>query len=273
MFDIITKEEYWQWLDEGVAQSLDHSTARTGRRASRSPTFRTALDRLSSRVGPWLKPSKPYELKDVQDAFILRRLRGARGARILEVGGGRSRILPLLSSSNECWVLDKFEGKGRGPTRAPRLPGIRTVYAYMGDFSGALMPSYFDFVVSVSVLEHVPLDSMNEFFQDCARVLKVGGHMLHAIDTYLFDASDSTMARPFEKRIEAYLRFADRPDLGIKLTQDPSVDQTLTFSCRYASLPDNVLHEWNLTRPSLKRAIGQVVSLKSEWIKTSESRH
>ena len=143
----------------------------------------------------------------------------------------------------------------------------------MGDFSGELMPSYFDFVVSISVVEHVPLDSINAFFQDCSRVLKTGGNMLHAVDTYLFDVRDSPLARPFEERIEAYLSFANRPDLGIKLTQEPRVDQNLRFSCRYASQPDNILHEWNLNRPSVKRAIGQVVSLKSEWIKTSEGRH
>jgi len=273
MFDIITKEEYWQWIEEGLAQSRDPSSVGRGRHLGRSPAIRAALERFSSRFGRVLKPPRPYELKDVQDAFILSRLSDTRGARILEVGGGRSRILPLLSSSNECWVVDKFEGKGRGPTRVPRLPGIKTVHAFMGDLSGELMPSYFDFVVSISVMEHVPLDSMNAFFQDCSRVLKTGGNMLHAVDTYLFDVRDSPLARPFEERIEAYLSFANRPDLGIKLTQEPRVDQNLRFSCRYASQPDNILHEWNLNRPSVKRVIGQVVTLKTEWIKTSEGRH
>jgi hypothetical protein len=92
------------------------------------------------------------------------------------------------------------------------------------------------------------------------------------MDTYLFDPHDRALGQLFEERLEAYLRFTDRPDLGIKLAQKPNVDQNLKFSCRFASLPDNVLHEWNLNQPSVKRAVGQVVSLKSEWIKTSESR-
>jgi SAM-dependent methyltransferase len=138
----------------------------------------------------------------------------------------------------------------------------------MGDYSPKLAAGYFDFVVSVSVVEHVPLDSINAFFGDCARVLKPGGRMIHAIDTYLFDPRDGSLAHVFQERIQAYLSLAERPDLGIKLVEKPRIDKDVRFSCRYATVPDNVLHEWNLKRPSNKRAIGQVVSIKSEWIKT-----
>lgn len=270
MFDIITKEEYWRWIEEGVARPLQPPAIDRRGPEYGSPWISAGIARVRSHIGPFLRSPRPYELKDVQDAFVLSRLRQARGATILEVGGGNSRILPVLSSSNECWTVDRFEGKGRGPTRVPRIPRVKVVQAYMGDGSPELEAGYFDFVVSVSVVEHVPLDSISAFFGDCARVLKPGGRMIHAIDTYLFDASDRSVAQVFQERIQAYLGFAQRPDLQIMLVEEPGVDPDLRFSCRYATVPDNVLHEWNLRRPSVKRVLGQVVSIKAEWLKTSQ---
>ena len=270
MFDIISKEEYWRWIQEGVVQSPEGRWVKHMKSIHSSLSILTPFKRLSLRISNCLKPQRPYELKDVQDAFLMSRLKGINGATILEVGGGNSRILPNLSPINECWTVDRFEGKGRGPIYAPKIKGVRTVCAYMGEFSSELESNYFDFVISVSVVEHVSLDTLDTFFKDCARVLKPGGHMIHAIDTYLFDSHDHSLSQPFQERIQAYLNFANRLDMGIKLLEEPNIDQDIQFSCRFASLPDNVLHEWELMRPSIKRATGQVVSIKAEWIKKSQ---
>jgi SAM-dependent methyltransferase len=261
VFDIITKEEYWGWVHDGLAPP---SWRRPGARGPRPPT---ASDRLFARLSRRLSPPRPYELKDVQDAFILSCLRDAGRSTILEAGGGRSRILPLLAGNHECWTADRFEGRGRGPTRPPRLRRVHTVLAYMGEYDPGIPAETFDFVVSVSVVEHVPLAGLEAFFGDCARVLKPGGRMIHAIDTYLFDDADLGLAAEFQERIRSYLRLGDRSDLGLRWVEAPGIDEHVRFSCRYASVPDNVLHEWNLRRPSLKRAVGQVVSLKAQWVK------
>jgi len=209
-------------------------------------------------------------LKTAQDAFIINRLRDCRGKRILEVGGGNSRILPILTESNECWLADRFEGLGRGPTDVPEMPGVRIVRDYVGDFSKELPDDYFDWVVSVSVLEHVPIERLHDFFSDCARLLRKGGHMAHAVDTYLFDEEDRSLpaAKAFRDRIEQYLKYSDRDDIGLQLSRAPAIDKDVTFSCRHASLPDNVLHRSYTNKPKQMRTVGQVVSLKTEWVKT-----
>ena len=59
------------------------------------------------------------DLKVYQDyltyCFILRNV--PPGSRILDVGGGDSRVLKFLSKEYECWNADKCEGLGNGPIR------------------------------------------------------------------------------------------------------------------------------------------------------------
>jgi ubiquinone/menaquinone biosynthesis C-methylase UbiE len=206
----------------------------------------------------------------VQDAFIMSRLKTIQGKRILEVGGGSPRVLKILAKENECWLVDKFEGVGRGPKDIPRIKPIKIVQGYMGEHLDVLPTRYFDIIFSISVVEHIPIERLEAFFRDCGRVLKPGGKMLHAIDTYTFDSPQERLNRPFQDRLAAYLQFANRPDLGIRLTEAPAIDAGLEFSCQYATLPDNVMHEWYLNRKDDKRLRGQVVSVKSEWEKLAE---
>ena len=255
MFDIITKEDYWGWLAENI-------DAR-----ARQPTWQKKLLGVGKRLRSLLRPARLYELKDVQDAFILSRLGDQRDVRILEVGGGMPRILQKLSQDNETWLIDRYEGVGRGPKRAPEIPRVKVVQGFMGEFSRQLPDNYFDFLFSVSVVEHVPLDALESFFADCARVLKPAGRMFHAIDIYLFDQIRDDLNQPFQERLGAYLGFADRLDLGIRLVESAQIDKTLSFSCAYASQPDNALHQWYLHSPQEKRLYGQVVSIKSAWEK------
>lgn len=263
MFDIITKEDYWNWL----------ATSLAGESRTYYPAWQRQLVRVRKRLTLLFQPLHLYELKDVQDAFIISMLGNEKGKRILEVGGGIPRILHRLSENNETWLVDGYEGMSRGSTKVPRLPGIILIRGYMGEFIQQIPTSYFDYLFSVSVLEHVPLEKLESFFADCARVLKPAGRMFHAIDTYLFDPDRGELNQPFRERLHAYLQFADRPDLGIRLVEEGAkIDEHLRFSCAYATQPDNVLHEWHLNRPQEKRLRGQVVSIKSVWEKAASLR-
>ena|SRR4030066_665841 len=262
MFDIITKQDYWSWLQQGFISTPTGSFYQAG---GKMPAG--FIHKLLARIQLIYAPPHPYELKDVQDAFILSRIQEADGKRILEVGGGNPRLLRQLSKNNDCWLIDKFKGAGGGPKQVPRSGNIRIVQGYMGEFLEQVPSGTFDYVFSVSVVEHVPLENLENFFVDCARVLKPLGRMLHAIDTYVFDPSRGDLMAPFRARIQAYHKYAHRPDLGIKLIQMPRVDENLSFSCSYATVPDNVLHQWYLNRKDDKRVYGQVVSIKSEWEK------
>jgi len=115
-----------------------------------------------------------------------------RGAKILEIGGGESRILKHFSSEYECWNADKFEGLGNGPAKTAS-PHYRIVYDYIGSFNQELPNDYFDFVFSISALEHTPEDQevRVNLLKDINRVLKPGCYTLHCFDAILRRAEKS----------------------------------------------------------------------------------
>jgi SAM-dependent methyltransferase len=119
------------------------------------------------------------------------------GVRILEIGAGTPSLLSTIQKDFgcDCWILDRYEGCGGGPTDLAKYreqyPGIHFVTGDIGDFSAELPDDYFDFVFSVSVIEHVPFDRWEQCFQDMLRVAKRGATLFHAIDLVL-DEQDKT---------------------------------------------------------------------------------
>lgn len=127
-------------------------------------------------------------LKDYQDLLVLNFILDnvPPGSRLLEVGGGESRIIKKLQSTYECWNIDKLEGCGNGP-KAIKPSGHKLVRDYMGNFNRELPDNYFDLVFSISALEHVPEEEavFRNICLDIDRVLKPGGYSLHLFDVVL----------------------------------------------------------------------------------------
>ncbi|HEY3490042.1 MAG TPA: glycosyltransferase [Candidatus Deferrimicrobiaceae bacterium] len=132
------------------------------------------------------------DLKAYQDLLVFSFIKEhvPPGSRILDIGGGNSRILRHFKDAYECWNLDKLEGVGNGP-RTVEASGYRLVSDYIGNFNAELPEEYFDFVFSISTLEHVPsgLEANRELYKniciDIDRVLKPGGFSLHCFDIML----------------------------------------------------------------------------------------
>jgi len=128
------------------------------------------------------------DLKVYQDylmyCFITKNV--PKGSRILEVGGGDSRILKFLTEDYECWNVDKCEGLGNGPIQFTS-PHYRIVYDYLGSFNAELPSESFDFVFSISALEHTPEDQTVRVnvLKDMNRVLKAGAPSFHLFDSIL----------------------------------------------------------------------------------------
>jgi hypothetical protein len=128
MFDIINKKEYWSWIQKGYCS-------------------------LNS-----------YTLKNIQDGYMLNRFKGIREKKVLEIGGGNSRVLPVLAKHNECWNIDKFEGHGAGPTEIKTHQNIRIVKSFLGEFNQNIQEGYFDYIFSISVVEHILDDDLENLF-------------------------------------------------------------------------------------------------------------
>ncbi len=207
MFDFIRKPLLWQAWDEGLDREI-----------GRLPEF---------------------QLKSMQDLAVYRHLRDLRDQTIAEIGAGHSRVLPALAKHNSCLAVEKFEGKGGGPTSEQGLPGVRTVSAYLGENSPKLPDAGIDVVFSISVVEHVGgQQALAAFHADQLRILKPGGMFLHAIDMYLADAP----GRHHQRRFRIYRNWvASTPNV------EPAgevYDGPCRFTADLATNPDNVMHMW-----------------------------
>lgn len=130
-----------------------------------------------------------WSLKRYQDLLVFSFIKQMLppGSRLLEVGGGNSRIIKCFKGRYECWNVDKLAGCGQGPTSIDTT-GFRLVQDYIGNFNPALPSDYFDFVFSISALEHVPAyipHILENILADLNRVLKPGCYSLHCIDSIL----------------------------------------------------------------------------------------
>jgi ubiquinone/menaquinone biosynthesis C-methylase UbiE len=127
------------------------------------------------------------KLKCYQDLLVVAFIEAhvPPGAKMLEVGGGASRVLKHFAKTHECWNIDKMEGLGNGPKADSIAHPYKVVLDYMGNYSPELPDNYFDFVFSISALEHVPQDNTELFdniIGDINRALKSGGYSLHLFD-------------------------------------------------------------------------------------------
>lgn len=146
------------------------------------------------------------KLKQYQDLLIFTFIQQniPKGSRLLEVGGGNSRLLKYFQNDYECWNIDKLEGCGNGPTRV-RPTKYRLILDYMGNFNAELPENYFDLIFSVSALEHVPENSEIAFsyiLSDMNRVMKAGAYSLHCFDIVVNKAhiwSNSFLPYLFQK--------------------------------------------------------------------------
>lgn len=134
---------------------------------------------------------KTCDLKVYQDSlvytFILDNI--PTGARLLEIGGGESRIIHQLRNQYEFWNLDKLEGEGHGPKDLGEKKGFTLVQDYIGNFSEQLPGNYFDLIFSISTIEHLPYKPsiIKNVINDIQRLLKPGAYSLHCVDGLIFN--------------------------------------------------------------------------------------
>ncbi len=219
MFDVIRKLEYFDCLNENFA-SKDH-----------------------------------ISLKGIQDGWTLRELSGTTNKRIMEMGGGNSRILAKLEG-NKLWNVDKFEGIGQGPTEIREEDGVEVVKAFMGEFSSSV--PQVDIIFSISVIEHIPFEGYGDAFLDMARCLIPGGTMIHTIDLPLADIPLSHS----DTRISLLSKSVEKA--GLQWRVQPKLMPGTVFTSDMASHSDLEMWKWIHISKDVKRMAdhNQLVSIK-----------
>lgn len=143
------------------------------------------------RIGPLARIN--HDLKDAQRPWMFKTILSAvqPGARLLEIGAGDPFVADLLTRLGyEVVVVDPYDGTARGPDQFDRIrkqfPKITFVRGFFPEALSALKNQEFDCIYSISVLEHLPIDTISALckgIRDHSR--NVGVPTIHAIDHVL----------------------------------------------------------------------------------------
>jgi 2-polyprenyl-3-methyl-5-hydroxy-6-metoxy-1,4-benzoquinol methylase len=168
------------------------------------------------------------DMKDVQRPWVFKAILGTlpKGSRLLEIGAGQPIVADLLARLGyDVWVIDPYDGRDGGPTGANEMrgtyPGVNIV---QGIFPIDLNPAAtgtFDGIYSISVLEHVPMDQIDEVCSGIRRFLKPDGLTIHAIDHVLKGNGDADHLARLKRIVsELDLDTRDLENLLMRLTED-----------------------------------------------------
>lgn len=111
-------------------------------------------------------------------------------ARLLEIGGGEPIVSGFLSELGyDVTLVDPYEPSSHEPIDYERyvrlFPHVKIVREYFRPGLPGIAPGSFDVIFSVSVLEHLPPDSLASAFGAIAEFLSRGGLSVHCFDFIL----------------------------------------------------------------------------------------
>jgi hypothetical protein len=138
-------------------------------------------------------------------------------ARLLEIGGGEPIVSGFLSELGyDVTLVDPYDGFGNGPTDYQRyvaqFPHVKIVREYFRPGLPGLTPQSFDVIFSISVLEHIPPDSLPECFDAIAAFLAPAGTSIHCFDFILQGQGDAYNLVHAQKILAEQRRVTGAPD-------------------------------------------------------------
>ena len=170
------------------------------------------------------------DMKDVQRPWVFKTILGSvpRGRRLLEIGAGDPWVADLLSRLRyEVVVVDPYDGRDRGPDRfdaiKAQFPRVKFLRGLFPQALSALTDGLFDCIYSISVLEHLPMDAIDEVFRGIALHSRTpDAPTIHAIDhVHLGEGAEEHLERL--RRMVRALGFGDGELTGVlaRLDADP----------------------------------------------------
>lgn len=132
-----------------------------------------------------------FDMKDMQRCWTIKAIAGnlPRGSRILEIGAGEPLVAGLLTRLGyQATVVDPYDGSGNGPREYeafkaayPDVRFVREQFPPREDLGGEYAAVY-----SISVLEHIPLEAIDEVIAAARRLIAPAeGLSIHAVDHVL----------------------------------------------------------------------------------------
>ncbi|MGU3544293.1 class I SAM-dependent methyltransferase [Methylobacterium sp. A52T] len=129
------------------------------------------------------------DLKDSQRFWTLKTILATQpvGSTLLEIGAGEPIVADLLGRLGyRVIIVDPYEGAGNGPKEIDHFRRTYKSVEYVVDWFStdlvAIAPGSIDCCYSISVIEHVPLSSLQDIAQALRYFTKPDGSTIHAVD-------------------------------------------------------------------------------------------
>jgi hypothetical protein len=166
---------------------------------------------------PWLGTHQ-NDLKDAERPWAVKAVlnRLPPGSALLEVGGGEPlAAATLVSLGYDVTLCDPFDGSGNGPVEfeayRAHYPGVKFIRSLFTPALARTFPGQFDGVFSISVLEHVQGEHLDNVFAATDVALKPGGYSIHAIDHVLQGNGDAWHAAHVLEILKRQQRLSGEP--------------------------------------------------------------
>jgi 2-polyprenyl-3-methyl-5-hydroxy-6-metoxy-1,4-benzoquinol methylase len=206
------------------------------------------------------------DLKNVQRPWAVKTIIGCTQppARLLEIGGGEPIVSGFLAELGyDVTLADPYEGSGNGPIEYERyvalFPHVKIVREYFRPGLSQFAPHSFDCIFSVSVLEHIPAESLARCFDAIAEFLAPGGSSIHCFD-FILQGKGALDKRPRAERILAeQARLTGKP-APVTL---PSLMDRLGADVETFYLSPQGHHHWRSGRSYEEFPFRRVVSLQT----------
>jgi SAM-dependent methyltransferase len=185
-------------------------------------------------------------------------------ARLLEIGGGEPIVSGFLGELGyDVTLVDPYDGFANGPTDYARyveqFPHVKILREYLRPGLPGLAPGSFDAIFSISVLEHIPPDTLPSCFEAIAEFLSPNGVSVHCFDFILQGHGDAHDFAHAQRILAEQCRITGKPDeLGFDdLLASLRADVETFF------LSAQGHHHWRGGRPYPDFPFRKVVSLQT----------
>lgn len=132
------------------------------------------------------------DLKNVQRPWIIKTIMSQvpLGGKLLEIGGGIPSVAGFLTELGyEVTIVDPYQGDGNGPMEYEKYlqqyPHVNIIKAFFEPNLQGVNPASFDCIFSVSVLEHIFEEALENVFRGISKFLRPRGKSIHCVDHVL----------------------------------------------------------------------------------------